>query len=188
MEREAGLRCLWNRNPSVSGDGQICLLALSQSKMRTEDHNKNKLYLPKGKTLILLFTSPRRSESRVRATAWLGKDKGEKAHETRECLFFFFQSLCCHAWSLGSTLKHEVGVEPGQSQGTWGVPVPVCRVPSGLSPPLAAPSAVQGPEGGEGGRCSPEQELAPSDGLSFLQVGVARQDHIDFSGRERRER
>lgn len=76
-----------------------------------------------------------------------------------------------------------LGFPAGQS--TLGIPVPVCGAPSGLSPPLAVPSAEQGTEGG---RSSPEQELAPSDGLSFLQVGVARQDHIDFSGRERADR
>lgn len=37
-------------------------------------------------------------------------------------------------------------------------------------------------------RWLPEQELAPSDGQSFLQVGVARHDNINFSAYGKRGR
>ena len=81
----AALQRIWYTNPSGSGDGKICLLAISQSRVRPTDYIQSKLYLPKGKTLILLFTSPRRSESRVRATAWLGEDMRDETPEVRKC-------------------------------------------------------------------------------------------------------
>ena len=110
----AALQFIWHTNPRSSEDINICLLAISQSKVRPKDYKESKYYLPKGKTLILLFTSPRRSESRVRATAWLGKDMTDEAHEVRKC-HFPSSEVCCHAWSLGSPLEQKrLEMEPRQ--------------------------------------------------------------------------
>lgn len=71
-----------------------------QSKARPRDYTNCRSYLPKGKTLSLFFISTRRSESRVRATAWLGKDRRGQPCGVKKCLLPP-QAVCDQAWSLG---------------------------------------------------------------------------------------